>query len=75
MLESPALAEFHVMWDGLYQITGYCIILAQLIGWCTALGVVVMILSMPVQIKIMGLQGKKDAQVSLSPQPCSRVTR
>ena len=47
------LTQFHVLWDGLYQIAGYLTVLSFLIGWPTALGVVVMLLSMPMQIKIM----------------------
>ena len=47
------LTQFHVLWDGLYQIAGYLTVLGMLIGWPTALGVVVMLLSMPMQIKIM----------------------
>ena len=56
--------QFHVMWDGLYQITGYLIILAQLMGWPVALGVIVMVFAVPVQIKIMGRTQKKERQVA-----------
>ena len=56
--------QFHVMWDGLYQITGYLVILSQLIGWPTLLGVVVMIFSVPVQIVIMGKQTKRERAVA-----------
>eukprot|EP00964_Phaeocystis_antarctica_P110440 scaffold74800_cov69-Phaeocystis_antarctica.AAC.1 len=37
--------QFHVLWDGLYQIAGYCAMLGVIIGWPTALGVIVMVLS------------------------------
>ena len=56
--------QFHVLWDGLYQITGYCAMLALLIGWPTALGVIVMILSIPVQLKIMQATGRGEARAA-----------
>jgi len=47
------LPQFHVLWDGLLQITGYMIILYSLIGWPCFAGLVVMICAGPVQGMIM----------------------
>ena len=57
-------ADRQVLWDGLYQITGYCVMLAFLIGWPTALGVIVMVLSIPVQLRIMQATGRGEARAA-----------
>lgn len=50
---------FHVMWDGIYQIVGYMIILYVYIGWAAFVGLAVMFLVIPVQVvifkKLMGI--------------------
>ena len=47
------LLQFHVLWDGPVQVAGYIVILFAYIGWPTFIGVVIMVLSLPIQIKIM----------------------
>tara|TARA_B100000768_G_scaffold176924_1_gene190406 strand:+ start:91 stop:1236 length:1146 start_codon:yes stop_codon:yes gene_type:complete len=56
--------QFHVLWDGLYQIAGYCAMLGVMIGWPTALGVIVMVLSIPVQLKIMNMTGRGEGRAA-----------
>ena len=45
--------SFHNLWDGLFQICGYMAVLVYYIGPSAFVGMVVMILAMPVQMKIM----------------------
>jgi len=45
--------QFHVLWDGILQITGYMVILYTLIGWPCFAGLAVMVLAGPVQGVIM----------------------
>jgi len=47
------MPQFHVLWDGLLQITGYMAILYSLIGWPCFAGLVVMVLAGPTQGMIM----------------------
>ena len=47
------VTNLHVIWDGMYQITGYVIILVVYIGWPALVGVLFMIIAMPVQKEIM----------------------
>ena len=42
-----------MLWDGLLQIVGYIVILYVYIGWSTFIGVIVMIVSLPTQLRIM----------------------
>ena len=56
--------QYHVLWDGLYQIVGYLAMLVAFIGWPTFLGLVVMVVSMPVQLRIMKASGRMEAKVS-----------
>lgn len=41
--------QFHVLWDGLLQITGYMAILYTLIGWPCFAGLVIMLAAGPIQ--------------------------
>lgn len=45
--------QVHVLWDGLFQITGYMTLLLMFIGWPALIGLLVMIFSMPIQLMIM----------------------
>eukprot|EP00548_Thalassiothrix_antarctica_P012304 CAMPEP_0194159732 /NCGR_PEP_ID=MMETSP0152-20130528/78003_1 /TAXON_ID=1049557 /ORGANISM="Thalassiothrix antarctica, Strain L6-D1" /LENGTH=1449 /DNA_ID=CAMNT_0038869347 /DNA_START=172 /DNA_END=4521 /DNA_ORIENTATION=- len=45
--------QFHVLWDGLFQIIGYMTILYTLIGWPCFAGLFIMLLAGPVQAYIM----------------------
>jgi ATP-binding cassette, subfamily C (CFTR/MRP), member 1 len=47
------LPQFHVLWDGVVQITGYIIILYFLIGWPCFVGLAVMIAAIPLQGIVM----------------------
>lgn len=47
------LPQFHVLWDGLVQITGYITILYFLIGWPCFVGLGVMIAAIPLQGMVM----------------------
>jgi ABC-type multidrug transport system fused ATPase/permease subunit len=47
------IPQIHVLWDGIFQITGYMTILFTLIGWPCFVGLLVMILAAPLQKKIM----------------------
>ena len=37
--------QFHVLWDGAFQILGYMVILYSLIGWPCFAGLIVMVLA------------------------------
>jgi ATP-binding cassette, subfamily C (CFTR/MRP), member 1 len=56
------LPQFHVLWDGIVQITGYITILYFLIGWPCFVGLGVMIAAIPLQgivlSKLFGLNRK-----------------
>ena len=43
--------QFHVLWDGAFQITGYMAILIYYIGWPALVGFVFMILAMFPQVR------------------------
>jgi hypothetical protein len=58
------VGQFHILWDGLYQIAGYCAMLGVMIGWPTALGVIVMVLSIPVQLRIMQATGRGEGRAA-----------
>jgi ATP-binding cassette, subfamily C (CFTR/MRP), member 1 len=45
--------QFHVLWDGILQITGYIAILYVLIGWSCFVGLGVMIAAIPLQGVVM----------------------
>ena len=45
--------QIHVLWDGIYQIVGYMAVLINYIGASALVGLVVMVLSMPLQLIIM----------------------
>lgn len=47
------IPSIHTLWDGLFQITGYMIVLYTLIGWPCFTGMIVMFLAGPVQGIIM----------------------
>jgi ATP-binding cassette subfamily C (CFTR/MRP) protein 1 len=48
------MLQLHVMWDGLFQITGYIVILGFLLGWTCLVGLAIIILAVPVMGKITG---------------------
>ncbi len=48
------MLQLHVMWDGLFQITGYIVILGFLLGWTCLVGLALIILAVPVMGKITG---------------------
>ena len=45
--------QFHVLWDGAYQICGYMTVLYYYLGWASFVGLAFMMLSMPLQLVIM----------------------
>lgn len=47
------IPSIHTLWDGLFQITGYMVVLYTLIGWPCFTGLIVMFLAGPVQGIIM----------------------
>jgi hypothetical protein len=47
------IPQVHVLWDGLFQITGYMAILYTLIGWPCFAGLFVMMMAGPIQGRIM----------------------
>ena len=47
------IPQFHVLWDGMFQILGYMTILYTLIGWPCFVGLAVMIFAFPVQGSVM----------------------
>lgn len=48
------MLQLHTLWDGLFQIAGYMIILGYLLGWTCLVGLVVIALAIPVMGKITG---------------------
>ncbi len=56
-LDSTRIEQFvsnlHMLWDGLFQITGYITILVYFMGPSALVGLLVMMISMPLQGKIM----------------------
>lgn len=48
------MLQLHVMWDGLFQITGYIVILGFLLGWTCLVGLAIIVLAIPVMGKITG---------------------
>jgi hypothetical protein len=46
--------QIHVLWDGIFQITGYMTILGFLLGWPCIIGLIVMMFAAPVMGIIMG---------------------
>jgi hypothetical protein len=44
----------HVLWDGIFQITGYMLILGLLLGWPCIVGLILMCFAGPVMGSIMG---------------------
>mmetsp|Transcript_36598 Transcript_36598/g.88345 ORF Transcript_36598/g.88345 Transcript_36598/m.88345 type:complete len:878 (-) Transcript_36598:1871-4504(-) len=47
------IPQFHVLWDGMFQIIGYMTILYTLIGWPCFAGLFIMVLAGPVQGMVM----------------------
>ena len=47
------IPQFHVLWDGIFQVVGYMAILYTLIGWPCFAGLVIMIVASPVQGIVM----------------------
>ncbi|CAK9004941.1 Multidrug resistance-associated protein 1 (ATP-binding cassette sub-family C member 1) (Glutathione-S-conjugate-translocating ATPase ABCC1) (Leukotriene C(4) transporter) (LTC4 transporter) [Durusdinium trenchii] len=61
-LEMFVAMAFHVLWDGVYQIIGYMVILYTFIGWAAFVGLAVMLVAIPVQglvfAKVLALNKK-----------------
>jgi len=45
--------QFHVIWDGAFQIAGYMTILGFLLGWPCVVGLLLLIVAVPIMGKIM----------------------
>lgn len=46
--------QIHVMWDGLFQISGYMVILGTLLGWTCLVGLLIIVFAIPIMGKITG---------------------
>lgn len=46
------MMQLHTLWDGLFQIAGYMIILGTLLGWTCLIGMFIIVCSIPVMGKI-----------------------
>jgi ABC-type multidrug transport system fused ATPase/permease subunit len=46
--------QIHVMWDGLFQIAGYMVILGTLLGWTCLVGLFIIVCAIPIMGKITG---------------------
>ena len=46
--------QIHVMWDGLFQISGYMVILGTLLGWTCLVGMFIIVFAIPIMGKITG---------------------
>jgi len=61
-LEMFLAMSFHVLWDGIFQIIGYIVILYTFIGWATFVGLGVMVVAVPIQglvfSKLLGINRK-----------------
>jgi len=44
----------HTLWDGLFQIAGYMVILGTLLGWTCIIGLIVIMMAIPAMGKITG---------------------
>lgn len=59
--------QFHTLWDGLFQIAGYMVILGTLLGWTCLIGLFIIIFSIPVMGKIsMKMFGYNRSMVKVS---------
>jgi len=48
------MLQLHTLWDGLFQITGYMVILGSLLGWTCLIGLAVILCALPVMGNITG---------------------
>ena len=46
--------QIHVMWDGLFQIAGYMVILGTLLGWACLVGLLIIVFAIPIMGKVTG---------------------
>lgn len=46
--------QIHVMWDGLFQIAGYMVILGTLLSWTCLVGLLIIVFAIPIMGKITG---------------------
>jgi len=53
-LEAFMVQAFHVMWDALYQIAGYMVLLYIYIDWSAFVGLGVMVMAIPIQMFVFG---------------------
>mmetsp|Transcript_35464 Transcript_35464/g.63920 ORF Transcript_35464/g.63920 Transcript_35464/m.63920 type:complete len:1391 (+) Transcript_35464:334-4506(+) len=48
------MLQLHTLWDGLFQIAGYMVILGTLLGWTCLIGLLIILFAIPVMGKITG---------------------
>lgn len=61
--------QLHTLWDGLFQIAGYMIILGTLLGWTCLIGMFIIVCSIPVMGKIsIKMFGYNRSMVKVSSQ-------
>jgi len=46
--------QIHVMWDGLFQIAGYMVILGTLLSWTCLVGLLIIVFAIPIMGKVTG---------------------
>ena len=63
-----------VLWDGVFQITAYLVILWTQIGWSSLIGLATMILAMPVQGVLFFWMFKNDKAMVLHTDERVKVT-
>lgn len=68
------MIQIHVLWDGLFQIAGYMVILGNLLGWTCIIGLLIIMSSIPVMGKITGkMFGYNRSMVKYSDQRIKTV--
>jgi ATP-binding cassette subfamily C (CFTR/MRP) protein 1 len=68
------MIQIHVLWDGLFQIAGYMIILGTLLGWTCIIGMLLIMASIPMMGKITGkMFGLNRSMVKYSDQRVKAV--
>lgn len=68
------MIQIHVLWDGLFQIAGYMVILGTLLGWTCIIGLLLIMASIPMMGKITGrMFGLNRSMVKYSDQRVKTV--
>jgi ATP-binding cassette subfamily C (CFTR/MRP) protein 1 len=68
------MIQIHVLWDGLFQIAGYMVILGTLLGWTCIIGMLLIMTSIPMMGKITGkMFGLNRSMVKYSDQRVKAV--